>query len=350
MLVAFVLILVKGFNKEERPEDSTDIPSPNQLLFGFKKVGEAECDIDVLKKNILTDDRFLGYGLHDEYCMVYQATDFEAENALKKFIGIKSELPKIEYSKQYMVLSVGRAIEDISDKNKKTTDAGERVVDFTFGDSYSPNAVYVYSMKKTEFLSGNELEIYYLENIHPNCNLEEVSRDDLQLISEGKYHKVYKKADNVYEYVIYGMGDVGVSSRKILDELPVITEYSDTMVKLEHNDKDCFFNPKTNFYTTYSKYNLLYLGGNIVAFAKHSTDGALVLVVRDAYNTANYSYIISPPINCDPKRLNELLQSVEYVDSTHIKVKFFFGKDQPILEETITVPNLDKKTEVHEKM
>ena len=337
-----MLGIIKGCSKE-KPDNTESLPSSNQLLLGYKEIGDVKYDYNILKTNIMNDDRFSGYGLREEYSMVYQAIDYESEKTVKEYLGIKDELPSVDYSNYYMLLSVGRTIEDISDKSKKTTESGEKIVDFEFSEEYSKNKVYVYSMKKTEFLSGTMLELYYLENVHLYCNLEEVSRDNSQIISEGKYHKVYKKAEDVYEFVIYMEEEQKVSSRKILNTMPTITEYNEFMVKLEFEDKDQYFNPQTNFYTTQSKYTLHYLKDTKVVFAKFSNSGEFLIVVRDAYNTSNYSYILRPPFKCDADKLNEVIQKVEYVDSTHIKFELYFGEGQPLQVETITVPNLDKK-------
>ncbi len=341
-LLALVLGVIKACTKEEIPPKEDKLPSSNQLLLGFKEIGNVKFDYDVLKKNIMKDDRFSGYGLRDEYCMVYQATDFESETTVKDFLGIKEMLPEVDYSNYYMVLSVGRKIDDISDKFKKTTESGEKIVDFTFSEDYSKNTVYVYSIKKTRFLSGALLEIYYLENVHSYCNLEEISRDKSQLISDGKYHKVYKKAEDVYEFVIYMADGQKVSSRKILNTQPVITEYNDSMVRLEYEERDQYYNPQNDFYTTKSKYRLLHLRDTKIVFAKFSNEGKLLIVVRDVYNTANYSYILRPPFNCNSETLRNILHSVEYVDSTHIKLELDFGGDMPIQEEIVTVPDLDR--------
>lgn len=342
--MALVLGVVKSCSKTKEPQKKDEIVSANQLLLGYKEIGDVKYDYNVLKKNIMNDDRFSGYGLRNEYCMVYQATDMESENSVRNFLGIKEELPKVDYSKHYLLLSVGRSIEDISDKNKMTTEDGEKIVDFTFAETFSKDTVYAYSMKKTKFLSGENLDIYYLENVHQYCNLEEVSRDNSQLVSDGKYHKIYKKAEDVYEYIIYSAAEQKVSSRKILNTLPVIDEFNDSMVRIVYGERDQYYNPQTDFYTTKSRYQLHYLKGTMVVFAKFSNTGELLVVVRDAYNTANYSYILRPPFSCNKDVLRNLLESVEYVDSTHIKLKFNFGDGQPIQEETVTVPNMDKST------
>ncbi|MBR5322751.1 MAG: hypothetical protein IKU48_04330 [Clostridia bacterium] len=346
-LLALVLGVVKGCNKE--PSDATvELPTSNQILLGFKEVGSVSFDRDVLKNSVRIDERFSGYGLRDEYCMVYQVTDFGHEKKVKDYLGIKEVLPEVDYSKYYMLLSVGRPIEDISDRYKRTTDNGEKIVDFTFGNEYSENTVYVYSVKKTSFLSGDLLEIYYLENVHPNCNLEEVSRENSQLISEGKYHKVYKKAEAVYEFVIYKADGQAVSSRKILSTKPIITEYNDSMVRLEYEERDQYYNPQNDFYTTKSKYQLHHLMDTKVVFAKFSSNGDLLIVVRDAYNTTNYSYILRPPFSCTADAIRTLLQSVEYVDNTHVRLTFNFGSGHPLHDELVTVPDLSRKSSANQ--
>ena len=345
LLVALILGMVKSCGKDEVTKNPDKLPTSNQLLLGFKEIGSVGCDYDVLKKNIMKDSRFIGYDLKDEYCMVYQVTDFESEKNVKDFLGIKEALPEVNYLNSYMLLSVGRSIDDISDKNKKITESGEKIVDITFDESYSKDTVYLYTIKTTAFLSGTELDVYYLENNYKNCNFEEGERDNVQIISDGKYHKVYKKAEDVYEFVIKN-AENKVSSRRILDSLPIITEYNDSMVRLEYEERDQYYNPQNDFYTTKSKYRLHYLRDTQIVFAKFSNDGRLLIVVRDAYNTSNYSYILTPPFSCDAKTLRNLIHSVEYVDSTHIKVELNFGEGQLIKEEVLTVPNLERKTSV----
>ena len=331
--------MINRGEEEELPNNVDSLPSSNQLLLGYKEIGKVGFEYSVLEKNVMNDARFSGYNLRDEYCMVYLATGIEEEEALKSFLGIKGKLPNVDYTKKHMLLSVGYSINDMSDKYKRTTETGEKVIDFSFDKTYSKDTAYVYSINRMSFLSGNELEVYYMENLHPASNLEEVERDPSQVISEGKYHRIYQKAEDVYEFVIYNANNE-VSSRRILNALPLITEYGDTMVLLQYENKDQYYNPQEDFYTKRSVYRLHNLLDNIVVFAKINDEGTINFVVRDVYSSSRYSCVVSSTINCAPENERKVLNKVEFVDSDTLNLILDPCDGTPFYEEEIRIRDL----------
>lgn len=333
-----MVCIVKG-DKEEKIDKTDSLPSSNQLLLGYKEIGSVKYEYNVLETNVMKDARFSGYTLRDEYRMIYLATEIEQEKELIAFLGIKDDLPLVDYTKKNLLISVGFSISDLSDKNKKTNEDGEKVIDITYNKTYSKDTAYVYSINRMDFLSGNELELYYLENLHINSNLEEVERDPAQIISEGKYHRIYQKAEEVYEFVVYNANNE-VSSRRILEQLPIITEYNDTMVRLQYENIDQYYNPQEDFYTKKSNYSLHYLLGNIVVFVKINDEGLINFVVRDVYVSSKYSCVIYSSISCSTERERTVLDKVEFVDSTHLNLILDPGDGNPFYEETITIRDL----------
>lgn len=340
LAVIALILFIAGGGKGGVPEQTGNVPSSNEILMGLRFKGEVECDPVGLKNNVVSDVRFADYQLRDEYCMVFQITDEESKKTVSDFLCLKSELPENDYSSRFVILSVGRKIDSTSDRDKLYSDNGKKVLEITYAKEYYPDKVFVYTMKKTEFLSGMELELYYLEKVHPNANFAEGERDKSELIGNGSYHKLYRKSEGVYEYVLYLADGQTVASRRIVDSLPAIKERSETVVEVECNGSRFFYNPTVNYSSSATTYTTHYLTNDIVAYAR-LYNNELVLMVRNVYHTSEYGYYFKLPFTQDTANVNGLIKKVEVIDKTHILVEFYTGADKKLTTQVMVVPNLE---------
>lgn len=339
VLVAAGMYLVKFFKSQE-PKEKTYVPSSSQILFGLNFVIEAENDMVVLENNIMSDPRFKDYGVKKEYCMIYHADSEEKETELVEYLGIKDEIPDIDYEVKDLFFSVGRSITNISDKDKNMTDSGQKLISVEYSEEYYRNKVFVYSMRKIDFVSGAELELYYLEKVHPAGNLIEGDRGDSEILSEGKYHKIYKKAENVYEYALYRREDNRIISRAVLDTQPEINEVSDTFVEVISDGVRFFYNPTSEKISQKTDYKTYHVVNNIVAYARvYNSD--IVLMVRDVFNISIYGYYFKVPFSKSVSEVNSLLTKVEYIDDTHLRIEYYKGSDKKLVTEELNVPNMN---------
>ncbi len=342
LLLVVIAVALYFINRDEeiiKPVEDIYVPTPNQLLLGIKYETKIDCDFDTLEKNILSDLRFSGLELRDEYCMVYQITDEKSEKDITAFLKIQDSLPEVNYTSKTIVLAVGRELEELSDKNKRTDDDGNKIFDISYGGKYSKNSVYVYSMNKIEFLSGLDLEEYYWEHVDKSCNFVEGKREDLHLLSEGKYHKVYSKPEGIYEYILYSEGSFEAVSRYIGEERPQITEYTDTMVFVRLETTQKYYNPKINIFSGTTKHSLIYLINDIVAYVR-VYNNSIILVVRDVYDSSKYGYSFYLPFTYDVENYKTVLKSIEVVDNTHLFVEYYTGTERRLVQETLTVANM----------
>ena len=322
-------------------EPSADIPTPTQLLYGLSYKTSVKYDSEKVKASILSDPRFLGFDVRDEYTMVYLINSKEDEARYKEFLGISDVLPEVDYSENNLLLSVGRKIKDIVDK-KRTDDDGNKLITFEYDEDYHKDTVFVYRERKIDFVSGLSLEQHFLETFSTDCNLTEGDRTQTELVAQGEFFKIYSKGEGLYEYVLMLKEEQKMVIRRFTENLPEIIEHSETMVQVIDGEEQMFFNPVTNASTDKTNQKLFFLKNNLVAYAR-LYNGDIILCIRDAYEPGKYNYAYDVPFTQDKTIKNELLVSIEYVDRFNVFVEFYGGADKTLQNMTVKVVDMEYK-------
>ncbi len=348
MLVAFiavaVLVIIVLFRMDaEHPREVIEVPSPNEIMYGIKYECDMPNDASIMRANILSDEKYKDYEIRKLYKMIYQIRDEESEREICEYLGIKGELPTVDYRSNYLLLSVGCLVDDIS-RLHSISYAGDEadLLKIRYDtDQYYEGKVYVYSMKNTKLLAGKLLDMYYWENASDNCNLVENPLSDRIIVHEGPYSKVYLRSDNLYEIILQNKAGETVSRKSISNEMPVIKDISDTMTRISYLGKTVYFNAKTGDLSREYDYNTEHLIYNIITHVR-LYNGETQLILRDAYDSTFYSMIVRLPFaTVEEDKLDSLIKSISVVDDNHINVEYL-NENNEWVTETVEVYNMNR--------
>ncbi len=341
LAVAGVLVLFK--NTGDVVDEPSDIPTPNQILYGINYVDEITYNYEKIKNYILQDKTYAEYTVKDEYTMIYQISNDEKEKKVKDVLGITEQLPEVDYSKEYLLLSVGKKIYDLSDKTKKYDRDNQLVVDIVYTEEpYKADTVFVYKMRTERFSSGDSLEFYFWENADQNSNLVFDDSFEKEIISEGKYHTLYLRSDKKYVYRLYGKMGEEIKKRAVMDVPVEITEHGDTILEINYDGKSLFYNPQKNIFSEEYTVPMGYLVYNIVWYMR-VYDNEIQLILRDAYDKLFYAKIVRlPEITDDRNSIHTLVQNIEVNDDTSVWVEYYKGAKRELVREFVEVYNLKR--------
>ena len=346
-ILAVILIVVAGalllFRDVGTPaEDPVDVPTPNQILYGIKYNTSVKYDFEAVKKSIEQDERYAEFTLRDEYCMIYQINNEEKELKVKGLLGIEEALPDLDYSKSFLLLSVGREIYDLDDRTKRLDGDNQPILDIMYSEkAYKPDTVFVYTMNTEKISSGDSLEYYYWENADPRSNLVFDDSYEKEIISEGKYHTLYLRNDKKYVYRLYDSMGEEIKKRAVSDVPVNIVEHGDTIIRIETDKKTVYYNPKKNMYSEEYTVPTGYLVYNIITYMR-LYDGEIQLILRDAYDKLFYAKIVRLPFTEDRENIHELVKSVEVIDDTSVWVEYYKGEKRELVREIVEVYNLKR--------
>lgn len=312
------------------------IRTPAQMLFGLSYKGEATYDADKLEDYVLSDAKFADYVLKDEYCMMYQLSNETEATDFCETIGFAGELPAVDYRDNKLLLSVGREIISLNEIKKTVTDNGKKMVEVAYGEEYHKGKVFIYTTRNIKFISGNELELYYLEKMSDQSNLVEGLRDTSELISEGEYHKLYKKSEDVYEYLLYSTTSDEIAARAITSIKPEIQEISATLVKIITGSITVYYNAELNIFSENIPRRTIHVAGDIVAFVKEQ-NGEVRLVVRHVYDTTQYVTSFRLPFTENYDVVDSVLSDVNLVDESRLSVSYYTGTNRILKTEVLRI-------------
>ena len=345
-VIVVILLLICGalyfLNKEDdAPKNSMNVPTPNEILYGIRYIGDLNYDFDILKNSFSQVDFYSDYTIQEEYSMIYQITDKDEETQTKNFLGIIGDVPKTDYEKEYLLLSVGRRIQDIDDKLNKVDDNGLTVLDIIYVDEdYSYGKIFVYRMNTKKISSGISYEKYLWDNAIPNDNFIYNDSSANELIDQGKYYTIYKRKDNKYIYYLFD--DTGENEqRRTISDVPVeIEEYGETIIKITKDGKSMYYNPQKDLFSM-DEYDFQtnYLIYNIITYMRIK-DGQIQLILRNAYDKSLYAKIVRLQFTNDTNNIDSLVENVEVVDDTHIRVKYYKGDKRELVTEIVEVYDL----------
>ena len=149
-IIALVLVVAAGImllfrNVGQEPEEPSNILTPNQILYGMNYQKTVEYDFDTIRRHIESKEEYAEYTLRDEYLMVYQITNEENEKKIKEYLGIRSELPNVDYKKNFLFLSVGKEVYDVGTKGSMIDRDGLPILDIIYSETpYVSGKVFVY--------------------------------------------------------------------------------------------------------------------------------------------------------------------------------------------------------------
>ena len=332
----------KNDTNKDSNEDRVKVPSINQLVYALNLEGEVKFDFTVLEENLRKNERFKSYLINSEYSMVYQITDGYSETEIKAYLGIEGELPKVNYSQNFLVLSTGRKIHDIGTNINTVTYNDMEVLDVLYSDeAYNENTVYVYSMNTSKFVSGEILENYYWENAMPESNFYIPETVNREVLSSGKYHKLYKGQDDTVECELYSSDGEKVIRRLVCQGDVKVTENKASLVKIDFGERNKYFNTQKNVFSEEYSFNTDYLIYNIITYMRVK-NGQIQLILRDAYDSYFYAKIVVLPFSNDTENLDSLVESIKVIDDTHIEVEYYTGTYKTLVKETVEVYNLNR--------
>ena len=340
LAVSAVVIFFGGMFGSNNPPKN-DIPTSNQIQFGIKFVADKKINRDRLESNVMSHPGFMGYSLKDEYTMLYLSKDAEQTEELIKFLGIGEELPEIDYQSRDVVISVGRSIKELIDRDKKQTVDGEKLINVIWNEEYYRDKAFIYTIRETDFLSGMDLEMYYFENVDERSNMIEGIREGTEIVSEGKYHILYHKAENLYEYVLLDAENGEPSARGLSVECPVITEHSDMLTEIVSGDETLFFSPVRQLLSVPTQYKVRYVANELISYTR-VYDANIILIIRNAFDKSQYGYRFDLPFTRDLENVDSVLESIKYVDTTHVDVEYYSGNDRKLVKQTLLVPFMGK--------
>ena len=140
--IVVALIDKNDYSKDDHIVD--EIPSPNDILYGLEKYGETEFSIESVINYYLNNGNYSRHTVKDEYCMVYQITSEEEARDVEKILGIKENLPAIDYSKKYMLLSTGRELTEINIKREAYDENNNQIMTFEYAEGdYKEKTAYI---------------------------------------------------------------------------------------------------------------------------------------------------------------------------------------------------------------
>lgn len=346
-IIALVLVVAAGImllfrNVGQEPEEPSNILTPNQILYGMNYQKTVEYDFDTIRRHIESKEEYAEYTLRDEYLMVYQITNEENEKKIKEYLGIRSELPNVDYKKNFLFLSVGKEVYDVGTKGSMIDRDGLPILDIIYSETpYVSGKVFVYTMNMQKFSSGDELEYYYWENAHEMSNLVFDDSFEKEIISEGKYHTLYLRSDKKYVYRLYDSMGENIKKRAISEDPVVITEHADTILRIEKDGKTVYYNPRKNVYSEEYTVPTGYLIYNIITYMR-LYDGEIQLILRDAYDKLFYAKIVRLPFTNDRENIHDLVKSIEVIDDTSVWVEYYKGENRELVREIVEVYNLKR--------
>ena len=317
------------------------VATPNQILYGIDYVDDVKYSLDSVKTYLKERGMFVEYSVRDKYTMIYQITSSEKEEKVKKILGV-GELPEADYSKEYLLLSVGRKIYDLKDGTNEYDRDNHLVVDIIYTDEpYADNTVFVYKMNRKTFSSGDLLEYYFWENVDSRSNLVYDDSFEREILSEGEYHTLYRRNDGKYVYRLYGSNSDEVKKRAVSDVPVTIEEYSETIIEINYGKKTTFYNPQKNSLSEEYTVPMGYVAYNIVWYMRIN-DGRIQLVLRDAYDKLLYAKIIDMEnekigVTKDKDNIYSLVENVEYNDNTSVWVEYHKGESKELVRKMIEV-------------
>ena len=339
VLVGLVVLSFVGVSKGN-DKDEYDVPNYNYIRFDMSYEKEIAFDSEMLISSLKSNHMFSDYVINDEYSMIYQITDEDEEKQIKEYLGIESELPEVDYSKRYLLLSVGRPIDNMQSGVEEKTEAGYKVYDIKYSNvEYKKNSLFIYSMSTDKIASGEILERYWWSNNLSSCNFNVPEDDKREVISEGNYHKVYKKSTGEYEVALYDVLDKKLSRRLYSTDEIKVNEYLASMIKIQFVDSNVYYDANRVVFSEYYVFKTEYLIYNIISYVRVK-DGEIQLILRNAYNSDMYAKIIRLPFFYDVENLDTLVKSIEVVDNTHVIVEYYKAETKELVREKVEVYGL----------
>lgn len=332
--IVVALIDKNDYSKDDHIVD--EIPSPNDILYGLEKYGETEFSIESVINYYLNNKNYSRHTIKDEYCMVYQITNEEEAREVEKILGIRENLPAIDYSNKYMILSTGRELIEINIKLENYDENNNQIMTFEYAEGdYKEETAYIYIMNQRKFSSGEMYEKYLWEIGDEAGNLIYDYSVNHEMISEGKRYKLYLRDDGNYVYILYDT--TGQTVRKhVVSEKPVeITDISETLLKVDDGEKSVYYNSVKNSYS--EEYNMptTYLIYNIIYYMR-DYEGRTQLILRDAYNKKLYAKIIELPF-AESDDIHSLVKSVSVISDTAVWVEYYKGEKNELVKEQVEV-------------
>ena len=346
-IIAAILVAVAGIlvmiNSTSEPKDEyIDIPTPNQILYGINFKGKIDYDLDSVRSAIAEDERYAEYTLQDEYAMIYQINNEEKELKTKKLLGIKSELPAVDYDTQYLLLSVGKEIYDLNDRSKIYDLEGNPILEIEYSEKpYEAGKVFVYTMNPVKISSGDSLEYYLWENAAKTSNLIFDDSFEKEIISEGKHHTLYLRNDGKYVYRLYDSNGEEIRKRAVSDTPVSIVEHGDSILRIEKEKQTVYYNPVKNLYSEEYVVPTGYVIYNIISYMRIYND-EIQLILRDAYDKLFYAKIVRLPFTNDRENIHDLVKSIEVIDDTSVWVEYYKGENRELVREVVEVYNLKR--------
>lgn len=338
VLLGLIILSLVGLNGD-KDKDKYDVPNYNYIRFDMAYEKEIAFDSELLKSNLKSNHMFSDYAVKDQYSMIYQITDEDAESEIKEYLGIESELPKIDYTERYLLLSVGRPIDNMQSGAEEKIEAGYKVFDIKYSDvEYKKDSLFVYSMSMTKIASGDILERYWWSNNLSSCNFYEPEDDKRELISEGDYHKLYKKSTGEYEVALYSATDKKLNRRLYSEDVIKVNEYLVSMIKIQFSDLNVYYDASRVVFSEDYVFNTEYLIYDIISYVRMK-DGEIQLILRNAYNSDKYAKIIKLKFFYDAENLDTLVKSIEVVDNTHVMVEYY-NEAKELVREKVEVYGL----------
>ena len=337
-LLGLVILSLAGLNKDKGKE-GYEVPNYNYIRFDMVYEKEIAFDSELMKTNLRSNHMFSDYAIKDQYSMIYQITDEETESEIKEYLGIKSELPKIDYTERYLLVSIGRPIDNMQSGAEEKTEAGYKVFDIKYSNvEYKKNSLFVYSMSMTKIASGEILERYWWSNNLSSCNFYEPEDDKRQVVSEGNYHKLYKKSTGEYEVALYGALDKKLNRRLYSANEIKVNEYLVSMIKIQFADSNVYYDASRVAFSEEYVFTTEYLIYDIISYTRIK-DGKIQLILRNAYNSDKYAKIINLPFFYDSENLDTIVKSIEVLDNTHVMVEYY-NETKELVREKVEVYGL----------
>lgn len=333
-LIALALVLIAAgltvytvLTSESDREET--LPTPSQLMFNIRPLGERTIDTNKLRREIGSDKKYASFAVRSEFTLYFQLRNAEELAAFAEKSGMKGELPDVDFDSSYLLVSTGRSIINLNKNLSKTTADGELVAYMEYSDEYRGNVAYLYSMNRADFLSGEALERYYWSVSSEFSNLYELSEDSAKVLSEGKYHKVLDYGDGSPVCIFVDVKG-HTSLRLVADSFISVNEYNDELVELKYGENTIYFDPSVSQVSTDYAFPTHYFTGKIVWYMRNYHEEELQLILRDAFDQTHYAKIVRLDFSTGVEDLDSLTKNVEYVDNTHVRVTYIGGDDKVV--------------------
>lgn len=325
VLIAVGLAVYSALTERSDPGES--LPTPSQLMFNVRPLGERTIDTNKLRRAIGSDKNYASFAVRSDLTLYYQLRNAEELAAFAEKSGMKGELPDVDFDSLYLLVSPGREILNLNNNLSQTTADGEIVAYMEYSKEYRDNVAYFYSMNRTDFLSGEALEKYYWSVGSDFSNLYALNEDSAEILSEGRFHKVlsYGEGSPVCMF-IDSKGHTAM--RLVADSFVAVSEYGEELVELKYGENTIYFDPHTSQVSTDYTYPTHYFLGKIIWYMRNYHDSELQLILRNVFDQTRYAKIVRLDFSTGIEDLDSLTKNVEYVDDTHVRVTYVGGDDK----------------------